>query len=511
MLKLMFDRDRIYLYPYQFADESLTNDMKEVFGRGIDGPIYSEFREGHRYEYARDGELNALGKYFFEKILAETDFPEKVKRNTFRLGDELLTFCDSVSSLSLKSVSDDKLVDMYDEYAKRIRIMRAWGWIPPLVDGADETFLTDHIQDSFQSLLRAQGREANTNEYFSILSSSEEESEVRNEERIRLDLFMSIVGDDDETLKHLRRLSSEEFLCWVDENREKKAGMVRDHAKEFEWLPYAYEGPGMTAEDVVTLLRETLESGIDPKAVLNDMKTRPERLVRRKAEIIRELDMPDELQHLFRVLTVFMAFKDHRKGLYQRSYVKMDPVLEEIGRRSGLKLQEVKYLTQKEIGEALSGRDFKSICSERVKYCMARTENGVTKFLSPEEIENIKREIRDETAVSEENDLRGQIAYPGVARGKAKIVLVREDVEKMNEGDIIVSSSTNPDLISAMQKASAFVTDMGGITCHAAIVAREMRKPCIVGTKIATKVFHDGDEIEVNADDGVIRKVRKSD
>jgi len=59
-----------------------------------------------------------------------------------------------------------------------------------------------------------------------------------------------------------------------------------------------------------------------------------------------------------------------------------------------------------------------------------------------------------------------------------------------------------------MQRAAAFVTDEGGITCHAAIVAREMKKPCVIGTKIATKIFKDGDIVEVDADKGIVRKIR---
>jgi pyruvate,water dikinase len=59
-----------------------------------------------------------------------------------------------------------------------------------------------------------------------------------------------------------------------------------------------------------------------------------------------------------------------------------------------------------------------------------------------------------------------------------------------------------------MEKAAAFVTDQGGITSHAAIVAREMKKPCIIGTKIATKVFKDGDIMEVDANKGIIRKIK---
>ena len=66
---------------------------------------------------------------------------------------------------------------------------------------------------------------------------------------------------------------------------------------------------------------------------------------------------------------------------------------------------------------------------------------------------------------------------------------------------------TNPSFLSAMHRAAAFVTNEGGITCHAAILAREMKKPCITGTKIATKVFQDGDLVEVDAERGIVRKI----
>ena len=60
-----------------------------------------------------------------------------------------------------------------------------------------------------------------------------------------------------------------------------------------------------------------------------------------------------------------------------------------------------------------------------------------------------------------------------------------------------------------MRRAAAFISDEGGLTCHAAIVAREMKKPCVVGTKIATKVLRDNDEVEINANHGVIRVLKR--
>jgi pyruvate,water dikinase len=77
----------------------------------------------------------------------------------------------------------------------------------------------------------------------------------------------------------------------------------------------------------------------------------------------------------------------------------------------------------------------------------------------------------------------------------------------MKDGNILVSAATSPSIMPAMKKAAAFVTDEGGLTSHAAIVARELNTPCVFGTKIATKVLNDCDLIEVDATNGIIKKL----
>lgn len=104
--------------------------------------------------------------------------------------------------------------------------------------------------------------------------------------------------------------------------------------------------------------------------------------------------------------------------------------------------------------------------------------------------------------------LTGQTAFTGKVRGRVQLVLKKSQVSKFTAGRILVSAMTMPDYLPAMRKAAAFVTDEGGITSHAAIVAREFKKPCIVGTKIATKVFKDGDLVEVDANKGIVRKIK---
>ncbi|MCX6767879.1 MAG: PEP-utilizing enzyme, partial [Candidatus Micrarchaeota archaeon] len=109
----------------------------------------------------------------------------------------------------------------------------------------------------------------------------------------------------------------------------------------------------------------------------------------------------------------------------------------------------------------------------------------------------------------EADSVKGMAAFKGVVRGTVKVLKSTSELGKVRQGDILVTQMTFPAFLPAMMRAAAFVTDEGGITCHAAIVAREMRKPCITGTKIATRVFKDGDFIEVDAEKGVARKIRR--
>lgn len=108
---------------------------------------------------------------------------------------------------------------------------------------------------------------------------------------------------------------------------------------------------------------------------------------------------------------------------------------------------------------------------------------------------------------SSKRSVKGQVAYDGIVKGEVTILRRQDQVKKVKAGVILVSAMTTPDFLPAMKRAAAFVTDEGGITCHAAIVARELKKPCIVGTKIATKVFKDGDLVEVDAQRGIVRKI----
>ena len=109
--------------------------------------------------------------------------------------------------------------------------------------------------------------------------------------------------------------------------------------------------------------------------------------------------------------------------------------------------------------------------------------------------------------VKDTNIIKGNIASKGFVKGRVKIVTDLSELDKVNKGDILVTPMTTPEFVVAMGKCAAIVTNEGGLTCHAAIVARELGKPCIIGTKNATEILKDNDLVEVDANKGIIKRI----
>ena len=145
--------------------------------------------------------------------------------------------------------------------------------------------------------------------------------------------------------------------------------------------------------------------------------------------------------------------------------------------------------------------------NRRLKNCILISQNNSNKVLSGEEAQRYLQKNTTQEDIKHTNEIKGMCASPGSARGIVKLIFSPRDIEKMNEGDILVAHATNPDIIPAMKKAAAIITNTGGITCHAAIVARELNIPCVIGTKIATEILKDGDLVEVDASCGIVKKI----
>jgi len=182
--------------------------------------------------------------------------------------------------------------------------------------------------------------------------------------------------------------------------------------------------------------------------------------------------------------------------------------LEEISKRTNILYDLLQFISPWEIEKLLLDKEKMILKLEERKkevIVMCPDKGGIV-FITGEEAGEIHTLLEKEI-MGEKSELTGRPACQGVAKGKVKIINKMEEFSKFNKGDILVSSMTRPEFVPLMEKAAAIVTDEGGITCHAAIVSRELGVPCIVGTEIATKVLKDGDLVEVDAEKGIVRKL----
>jgi pyruvate,water dikinase len=177
-----------------------------------------------------------------------------------------------------------------------------------------------------------------------------------------------------------------------------------------------------------------------------------------------------------------------------------------LSKRSGIGSENLKYVLPDEI-ESFEDFDEEELKLRREGSAFLYSYNE-REILVGEDFKEFEKMLKKQEKSDDIKEITGMCASVGKCVGKVKVCLTIKDLKKLEEGDILVTAMTRPEFFQSMKTAAAFVTDEGGLTCHAAIVAREFNKPCIIATKNATKLLKDGDLVEVNADHGVVKVIK---
>jgi phosphoenolpyruvate synthase/pyruvate phosphate dikinase len=216
-------------------------------------------------------------------------------------------------------------------------------------------------------------------------------------------------------------------------------------------------------------------------------------------------------QHLVWYLQRIIEYRDRRKNLFAKAYVIWWLIYEKVLREAEIDHSLITYI---QFDELMRGaeylRSIKTNIESRKNGSVLLIEFEGTTTIEPLNYDEAKIQLTDfyvqsTTAGQKEGEIKGQTGSPGTIRGIVKIVLNASKSEKFEDGDILVTGMTRPEFVSLMKRSSAVITDEGGITCHAAIVSRELKIPCVIGTKIATRKLKDGDMVEVDATNGIVR------
>lgn len=208
-----------------------------------------------------------------------------------------------------------------------------------------------------------------------------------------------------------------------------------------------------------------------------------------------------------------IIIRDRRKNFFNKGITIWWRVAQEMFREAGIPEKYIIYYTFREMQKGLEYlKENKEILMQREDgffELIPYDEEMEMENLTPVEFARSKKILTDfylrGHQIIDVSEIKGNIGAPGKINGKVRVIIDMNKGNDFKDGEILVTGMTRPEFVPLMKKAIAIITDEGGITCHAAIVSRELKKPCIIGTKIATQILKDGDLVEVDADKGIVK------
>jgi phosphohistidine swiveling domain-containing protein len=477
------------LYYPAFAN---VNILKQQYGAGYDY-LLSYIKDGFCYWHYCADDLKRLTEQIIKSEKRSPGTADSLVKRWEKHKQVFLDACKEISSTDLPALSDQELAKAFDMLSSAY--INEYS-LPMLAD-AFSLYVETIIIDMLTPLLKKKGK--NLASCLPILTAPVDQSFATEESISFLKLLEKVQKDD-----RLRTAVSEKDMDKIKENRPFFKAL-QQHVKSYFWTQNSYlRTLYLDESSVITRLNHALH--IDAASEIQRTLAIPDTARKQKQALSEELGIKDDLKLVLRLVEIYALWMDNRKkyNLIADHYVML--FLDELCRRKSYNKDDWTGLIPSEFVAALKGDiDAKEI-AERSRESFLIYTPGDLEILAGKDAEALFNSLQKE---ADENviDFRGTCASPGKATGKVKIVMASKDINKMQEGDILVSSMTRPEVVPAMEKAAAIVTDEGGITCHAAIVSRELGIPCVVGTNIATRVLKDGDSVEVNANHGLIRKI----
>ena len=463
------------LYFFQIPFNCFARQFGENTGRAY-GKVLSHFKGYHLWFYFGDKDSFEVGKNIVDRIVNEKGYAKKINKNIIKYSDKLRCFSKKVPQKNLDKLSNKQLWQIYNAQDKIHKEYYTRCWIPVAADMFHND-LTNRVKEYLVNI--GVGSDKLT-EYFITLTQPTKKS---------------LIFIEQQELLKIGTVSSP----------EKRMRLLEKHRKKYYYTKFIWVAGEYKLEDYVKQLDDILSGKESCAKIIAKQNKDLQIAAKKKKALIKELKIDKHWQNIFYEFGDFMVTKIYRRYAQIFALYQMDAILKEIAKRFYLIPKQVRFMLPPEVKDMLLNNKYdENELLARTKQCVYYVDKDKEAVYIGEEADRLikQTEIKINVDIKE---LRGEVACSGYAKGKVKIVIRAEDMKKMNQGDILVSIATDPDIVPAMKKAAAIITEQGGVTSHAAIVSRELNIPCIIGTKIATKVLKDGDMVEVDANSGIIK------
>lgn len=455
------------------------------FGAGIQVSVGAYQGGKERAIMATASDWRKLAASIVEKISQNSDFVRGLQIRSRSIAGEWSGFLDEIESGAKKLTTPSKIIETHRRWIFYYTEFSFWNcllWFAG-ADGALE-FVRKIIM----------GRYKVTENEFHVLTTPRDPSYVFTEECVLLSIGTKVnfrASLKRQPVSVLRALSA--------------------HAKRWQFIPWDYIGPDVwDAEKMFSRLLELVKSGHEARKLLAERSAYSRLLADTQEGLAKRYGITKEHQRLISDIQTITHMQDEKKEICTRAQCILHRyIFKAIAERLCLEPVLCSKFSERELWRALkagSGKTLKKVLPERfAAVCTVTDAKGIHVF-SGERAAKFYKKFSERASNAKE--FRGKTVSLGMARGRARVLKTPADMGKMEKGDILITTMTTPDYLPAMKKAAAIVTEEGGLTSHAAIISRELKIPCIVGVKGATQVFKDDDVVEVNADKGIVKKIK---
>ena len=489
----------IYLPTHCFGTERLI-------GRGIHN-IAFEMEEGTLIGYFSENDIEEVGKKGLKRII-DKRFVKRIKAKSSEVIFKILNHSLWIDAQNFVNLTNTEILKYYLYQIELIReVYTYFNLSSPAISLAmeeeiDRLFIKSNI--SYEETVEIRGG------FLQSLSKSIPEIEEMELKKIAIK-----IQENKELVNLFTALDYKEIVIRLRNDFSEYDNLITLHKKKYDFLQGYVDFNSFDKIYFLQRLKELIfVSKINLQSQIEEYENKSKKVELIRSNLIKKYKPDEKLLYLLDLSSYFSFHRMEMRVYFTLGLVSLKQILNEISRRMNISIDDINWtLIEENLDFLRSGKKIPSkIIKERKKLSVYRIEDMKMILDTGKKAEQWRKIYLPSRDFKGTVSVKGKIGNPGIRQGYVKLIVDTTDIVRemggMKQDSILVTRNTRPDMIIACKKAAAIVTDEGGILSHAALVSREFGIPCVIGTWNATKVFKDGDFVEVDADKGIVRIIK---